>query len=63
MIKYRLENYEEQMTHQVIHMGQAVCYCPEYLGFEYFAYGLVKEGLAHLEGLIRKYETIGVRKG
>lgn len=30
MIKYRLENYEEALNHQVIHMDQAVCYCPEF---------------------------------
>ncbi|MCI8327052.1 MAG: hypothetical protein HFI37_04670 [Lachnospiraceae bacterium] len=30
MIKYRLENYEETLNHQVIHMDQAVCYCPEF---------------------------------
>ena len=31
MKKYTLENYEEQLNHQVIHMDQAVCYDPEYL--------------------------------
>ena len=31
MKKYTLESYEEQLNHQVIHMDQAVCYCPEYL--------------------------------
>lgn len=30
MMEYRLENYEEALTHQVIHMDQAVCYCPEF---------------------------------
>lgn len=30
MMNYKLENYEEQLNHQVIHMDQAVCYCPEF---------------------------------
>ncbi len=30
MMDYRLENYQDQWIHQVIHMDQAVCYCPEY---------------------------------
>jgi len=31
MKKYILENYEDQLNHQVIHMDQGVCYCPEFL--------------------------------
>ena len=31
MKKYTLENYEDQLNHQVIHMDQGVCYCPEFL--------------------------------
>lgn len=31
MRKYTLANYEEELNHQVIHMDQAVCYCPEFL--------------------------------
>lgn len=30
MMNYTLENYEEQLRHQVVHMDQAVCYCPEF---------------------------------
>ena len=30
MKKFELKNYEEQLNHQVIHMDQAVCYCPEF---------------------------------
>lgn len=30
MRKFKLENYIEQLTKQVIHMDQAVCYCPEF---------------------------------
>lgn len=30
MRDYTLKNYEEQLNHQVIHMDQAVCYCPEF---------------------------------
>lgn len=30
MIKYTLENYQEQLNHQVIHMDQGVCYNPEF---------------------------------
>ncbi|MCC8023872.1 MAG: hypothetical protein LIP16_00985 [Clostridium sp.] len=30
MTKYQLEQYEDQLNHQVIHMDQAVCYCPEF---------------------------------
>lgn len=32
MIKFELEQYEAQLNHQVIHMDQAVCYCPEFRG-------------------------------
>ncbi|MQM72247.1 MAG: hypothetical protein DUD26_08220 [Eubacteriaceae bacterium] len=31
MRAYTLKNYEDELNHQVIHMDQAVCYCPEYL--------------------------------
>lgn len=30
MENFELKNYEEQLNHQVIHMDQAVCYCPEF---------------------------------
>ncbi|MDO4289156.1 MAG: hypothetical protein Q4C55_08200 [Eubacterium sp.] len=30
MRNYTLENYEDKLNHQVIHMDQAVCYCPEF---------------------------------
>ncbi len=30
MMNYTLENYEEKLRHQVVHMDQAVCYCPEF---------------------------------
>ncbi|MBA5850755.1 hypothetical protein H2684_05405 [Clostridium sp. cel8] len=30
MINYTLENYEDKLTRQVIHMDQAICYCPEF---------------------------------
>lgn len=30
MRNYTLENYEDKLTHQVIHLDQGVCYCPEY---------------------------------
>ena len=30
MRKFQLEHYENQLNHQVIHMDQAVCYCPEF---------------------------------
>jgi len=30
MRNYILENYEDKLTHQVIHLDQGVCYCPEY---------------------------------
>ncbi len=30
MRKFQLEHYEHQLNHQVIHMDQAVCYCPEF---------------------------------
>lgn len=30
MTNFRLEQYEEQLNHQVIHMDQAACYCPEF---------------------------------
>lgn len=30
MTKYQLGEYENQLNHQVIHMDQGVCYCPEF---------------------------------
>ncbi|WP_317854600.1 hypothetical protein [Chakrabartyella piscis] len=30
MMNYTLENYEEALVRQVVHMDQAVCYCPEF---------------------------------
>lgn len=30
MTNFQLEQYEEQLNHQVIHMDQAACYCPEF---------------------------------
>ncbi len=30
MRNYRLKNYQEQLNRQVVHMDQAVCYCPEF---------------------------------
>lgn len=30
MTNYQLGQYENQLIHQVIHMDQAVCYCPEF---------------------------------
>lgn len=30
MREFTLEHYEDKLNHQVIHMDQAVCYCPEF---------------------------------
>lgn len=30
MSNFTLKNYEDQLNHQVIHMDQALCYCPEF---------------------------------
>ena len=34
----------------------------EFVGFEYFAYGLVEEGIEHLKQLVEKYAKMKVRQ-